>query len=375
MTNLDSTEVHSRTITAMFETHEAAQKAVAALEQAGIPSRHISLVAGGDSTASTATSTTEGETGFWASLKDLFLPEEDRYAYAEGLRRGGYLLSVKTDEANYNRVLDIVDLDGSVDMDERETIWKAEGWKGYDAAAVPAVGATAYAARETVAVAPVASVAKSSAPAAALTAGQDEVIPVYEEKLQVGKRDVNHGRVRLRSYVVDTPVSEQVTLHSETVQIDRKAVDRPVTATDTLFKDRVIEATERTEEAVIAKDVRVKEEISLRKTAEDRVQTVSDTVRRTEVEIDDARGQVAGGTVRKFVAGQDAGLIVENMDVIASDGVKIGTVDHLEGSDKIKLAKHTSPDGQHHYVSLAWVDHVDQHVHLNQPSATVKTSW
>ena len=373
MTNLDSTEVHSRTITALFETHEAAQKAVVALEQAGIPSRHISLVAGSETT-STGTGTTEVDTGFWASLKDMFLPEEDRYAYAEGLRRGGYLLSVKTDEANYNRVLDIVDLDGSVDMDERETSWKAEGWKGYDAAAVPAAGASAYAARQTLAGAPVTSSAISSTPAAALTAGQDEVIPVYEEKLQVGKRDVGHGRVRLRSYVVETPVSEQVTLHSETVQIDRKAVDRPVAATDALFKDRVIEAEERAEEAVIAKDVRVKEEISLRKTAEDRVQTVSDTVRRTEVEIDDARSQGASG-VRKFAAGQDAGLIVENMDVIASDGLRIGTVDHLEGSDKIKLAKHTSPDGQHHYVSLAWVDHVDQHVHLNQPSATVKTSW
>ncbi|WP_131194373.1 DUF2171 domain-containing protein [Lichenihabitans psoromatis] len=63
------------------------------------------------------------------------------------------------------------------------------------------------------------------------------------------------------------------------------------------------------------------------------------------------------------------------MDVIASDRQKIGTVDHLDGPDTIKLAKTTSPDGQHHLVSLAWVDHVDTHVHLNRTTAQVMSSW
>ena len=63
------------------------------------------------------------------------------------------------------------------------------------------------------------------------------------------------------------------------------------------------------------------------------------------------------------------------MDVIASDGVKIGTVDHLDGPDKIKLAKSTSPDGQHHYIPLTWVDHVDTHVHLTKASAEARAGW
>jgi hypothetical protein len=63
------------------------------------------------------------------------------------------------------------------------------------------------------------------------------------------------------------------------------------------------------------------------------------------------------------------------MDVIASDGVKIGTVDHLGGPDKIKLAKSTSPGGQHHYIPLNWVDHVDAHVHLTQASVEVRAGW
>ena len=67
--------------------------------------------------------------------------------------------------------------------------------------------------------------------------------------------------------------------------------------------------------------------------------------------------------------------IKEHMDVIASDGQKVGQVDHMEGSDKIKLAKHDAPDGQHHLIPLNWVSKVDQHVHLNKAAKDVKAHW
>jgi hypothetical protein len=148
-------------------------------------------------------------------------------------------------------------------------------------------------------------------------------------------------------------------------------LDRPVAADDALFQDRVIEAEERAEEAVVAKDARVKEELTLRKATDDRTQDVSDTVRHTEVEIEDERG----GRPLTGTATDVGGKIAEHMDVIASDGVKIGTVDHLDGPDKIKLAKSTSPDGQHHYIPLTWVDHVDTHVHLARASAEARAAW
>ena len=51
-------------------------------------------------------------------------------------------------------------------------------------------------------------------------------------------------------------------------------------------------------------------------------------------------------------------------------------VDHLEGTDKIKLTKQSSPDGQHHhFIPVSWVDHVDQHVHLNKSGADVTSHW
>ncbi len=423
-TSIDqNTSVHSRIISAFFDTSGAAKKAVDDLVAAGIPREHITQTGGQGAAGAVSTTATPGEDkGFWDSLKDLFLPDDDRYAYAEGLRRGGYLISVRADEANYNKALDILDNDGAVNLDERESQWRSEGWTGSAGATAlsgAAVGTAGTAAGlvsttgTTSASRAVGSSAAGTASAltgsasnyeadmaaraaalgtltstervtqergtASLASGRDEVIPVYEEQLRVGKRDVSHGRVRLRSYVVETPVSEQVSLHSETVSIDRRPVDRPVSATDALFQDRVIEADERVEEAVVSKEARVKEEITLRKSAEDRVETVSDSVRSTKVDVEDTRNAGTAGRVAAFSAGADASRIVEHMDVVAADGQKIGTVDHLDGPDRIKLAKNTSPDGQHHHVPFAWIDHVDQHVHLKKTLAEIKadtsTTW
>ncbi len=67
--------------------------------------------------------------------------------------------------------------------------------------------------------------------------------------------------------------------------------------------------------------------------------------------------------------------IKEHMEVIGSDGKRVGTVDHLEGSDKIKLAKNDAADGKHHFIPLSLVDHVDAHVHLNKSAKDVQAQW
>ncbi len=68
--------------------------------------------------------------------------------------------------------------------------------------------------------------------------------------------------------------------------------------------------------------------------------------------------------------------IKEHMEVLGSDGQHVGTVDHLEGSSDIKIAK-SDPNagGQHQLIPLAWVDHVDQHIHLNRSSKDVQQRW
>ena len=66
--------------------------------------------------------------------------------------------------------------------------------------------------------------------------------------------------------------------------------------------------------------------------------------------------------------------IKPHMSVVSSCGCTMGKVDHLEGN-AIKLTKGDSPDGQHHFVPVSWVDHVDNHVHLKKNSEETKAGW
>ncbi len=119
-------------------------------------------------------------------------------------------------------------------------------------------------------------------------ASGQETFAVAEEQLQIGKRAVQRGGVRVRSVVTEKQVEEQVSLRDETVHVERHSVDRPVTDADTnVFNERTVELTETDEEAVVAKEAHVVEEVVVGKDVEQRTETVRDTVRRTDVEIDD----------------------------------------------------------------------------------------
>ena len=273
----------TQTITALFDRPAEAQAAQAKLMAAGIPQSAIRLIQGAQ-TARTSGSYDyhKDEGGFWGSLKDFFMPEEDRYAYSEGLSRGGTLLTVQTDQARLETAYDILEQNGSVDLDQREASWRKEGWSGYSAPG----GTTAATGGTTAAAGAIAGTSGA--------AGDKDYIPVVEERLNVGKRVAESGRVRVRSYIVETPVEEQVTLRDETVHVERRPVDRAPTAADeALFEDKVIEATEMREQAVVSKDARVVEEVGIRKDAGQRTETVTDKVRRTEVEVEDERGNVS----------------------------------------------------------------------------------
>ncbi|BDI30563.1 hypothetical protein CCAX7_26140 [Capsulimonas corticalis] len=117
------------------------------------------------------------------------------------------------------------------------------------------------------------------------------VIPVIEEELEVGKRQVQSGGARVHTEVIETPVEENVTLHEEHVVVDRRPVDRAVSSADNAFQDGVIELTETDEVPVVAKTARVVEEVVIGKTATDRVETIHDTVRRTDVEVEELEAE------------------------------------------------------------------------------------
>lgn len=111
-------------------------------------------------------------------------------------------------------------------------------------------------------------------------------IPVIKEELEIGKREVETGGIRLRSRVVEEQVSEDINLRQEKVNVERTAVDRAATEDDMDNAETEIEMRERNEVPVVNKSARVVEEISLNKDVTERDETINDTVRNTEVDID-----------------------------------------------------------------------------------------
>lgn len=143
------------------------------------------------------------------------------------------------------------------------------------------------------------STASSQASAATMKTnqyeGQDMVVPIVEEELRIGKRMVEGGGVRVSTRIEEVAVNEQVTLRDETVAVERRSVDRPVTDADlTSMQDRTFEMREHDEEAVVSKQARVVEEVVVRKDATERTETVQDSVRRTRVDVDQLAGQSTG---------------------------------------------------------------------------------
>ena len=120
----------------------------------------------------------------------------------------------------------------------------------------------------------------------------DQTIEVVEEDLQVGKREVQTGGVRVRSRIVERPVEERLRLRTEHVHVERNPVNRPATEADlNQLKDTEIEVTEHAESAVASKEARVVEEITVGKEVTEHEEVVQDTVRSTEVDVEEVAGE------------------------------------------------------------------------------------
>ena len=203
-----------RTVTAFFDSRSAVQKAIDDLVAAGVAKAAISLVEGGSEPVET-TVQPSNEKGFWARLTDLFMPEQDRQSYGEGLRRGGFLLAVRCEPAWHDSVVGILDRDGAVDMNERETAWKLEGWTPAAAAPDHVAGLDDAAwVGETKPTAPAAATdlgasvpadelldAYRGSPEIPLPAEPDGIPPDEAAPGRIRSRDPNAGRARVRSFL------------------------------------------------------------------------------------------------------------------------------------------------------------------------------
>src|SRR4051794_12277335 len=122
-----------RTLTAMYDTRGAAEAARDQLVALGIPSAGVTIRGTDAGTTASSAPAADEDKGFWAGLADLFAPEEDRYTYAEGLRRGGHLLSARVPDGMQDRAGDVLEQSGAVDVDQRAESWRQSGWARYPA--------------------------------------------------------------------------------------------------------------------------------------------------------------------------------------------------------------------------------------------------
>ena len=123
-------------------------------------------------------------------------------------------------------------------------------------------------------------------------AHEEARIPVIEEELKVGKREVESGGVRVTTRVEEVPINEQVTLREEHVDVERRAVDRPATDADfAAAQQGTLEVRERREEALVDKETRIVEEVVINKDVDQRTETIQDTVRNTDVDVQEIRGE------------------------------------------------------------------------------------
>ena len=277
----------SSTITALFDTRVDADAAKERLEKARVDVDHIHIHDKTSPGYSDAGYSTHQNRGMWDSIKHAFLPDEDRHTYEEGVRRGGVLLTADVDDDRADEAVKVLEDAKTVDIDDRSGEWRSSGWD------YPAVGAAAGMGAMG------GDALRDTNRERETGSEREEVIPVVEEQLVVGKRDVNRGGVRVRSYVTETPVHEQIRLRNERVNVERRAVDQPLSAADgDAFRERTIDMTATGEEAVVGKTSRVVEEVVVSKSAEEHVEEIDDTVRRTDVEVDrDAGEETRGSTL------------------------------------------------------------------------------
>ena len=262
----------TKTIVGLFDEYREAQRAVLELVEAGIPREDIGITSrdytGSEGSDSYREDSSHDE-GVGDKIGNFFsrlFGDDDEYAshYSEAVGRGGTAVTVDCEsDEQADRAEAILNRFGG-DVDERGESYRRGVYTGADNVETNRTG---------------------------LEEGGEARIPVIEEELRVGKREVEGGGVRVRTRVVERPVEEAVRLREERVNVERRPVNRPVSEADlSAFREGTFELRERSEEAVVDKTARVVEEVAINKEVGERTETVRDTVRKTDVDVEETGG-------------------------------------------------------------------------------------
>ena len=240
-----------------YDSVDKAKNAAKVLQNAGIDTSDMSVI---DRTA--LASHDADHVGLWRRLFGENVWEHEAAVYGDTLKKGGAILAARVPSDQVARVMPLFDVHQPLDV---HTVAARIGEK-----------------------VPVEAKALVTSPITKASAKNTETLRLAEEQLNVGKRMFQTGTTRIRRFVTERPVQANVTLHEEHAEVVRRAITDPAYVADIDWSDKAYEVTETAEEAVVSKSARVVEEITLRKTGTDHVETVKDTVRRQEVEVERA---------------------------------------------------------------------------------------
>lgn len=267
----------ANTVVGFFDKASDAKEAISKLKACGISDDRIDIASPGSASEGTVSGISsvdreeEHENGITRFFKNLFgSNDDDADRYSKVAKRSNSIVTVhaRTHE-EAESAADIMDDCGAVNVDERAA--------QYGIASSPRRDDSAADHRRS---------DVSDRGRRDIENKNEATIPRIEENLEVGKRTVERGGVRVRSRIVERPVEEHVRLREENIHVERKPVNRPVAdAEANAFREREIELTERAEIPVVNKQARVVEEVKVTKDVNERDETVRDTVRNTEVDV------------------------------------------------------------------------------------------
>jgi uncharacterized protein (TIGR02271 family) len=302
-------------LVAVFDTVANADRAVQALENADVSSASIRRYHRDDpamENLGTRTSTHVGpvstaavdadrvhqrSSGFWAWLTGEEggttdpAYESDHAYYGRHIDSGSTVLAVTVEQAESQRVMDLLAVQMPVKLEDVGTEAGATGTQDTSAMTAMREGTMREGTMDGVYEGTMREVGMMGTPHAMTepnriseTNEREEVIPLAEEQVEIGKRRVDHA-TRIRRYVVETPVERQVTLRDETVEIERR---RPVEGTSPgagAFEERTVEVHTSSEQPEVTKTANIAEEVVVHKTVTDRPETIRETVRKEQVEV------------------------------------------------------------------------------------------
>ncbi|MEZ4517245.1 MAG: YsnF/AvaK domain-containing protein [Chloroflexota bacterium] len=315
-----------RTVIGLFDDRDEAMAAYTALAEEGYALADLDILTNDDKDDEPKLAAMHG-----------YIPEPDVSIYLAGVRDGGTIITANVADSQVMRAAEIMSAYDMVNVQDRAVELK-----------------TTY----------------TDLPDLTDATLDENVIEVIEEELEVGKEAVERGRMRIYNVVTEREEAVDVALRDETIKVSRRPVNRKVAVNPNLFQARSFEMVEMDEVAKVAKTAVVVEEVYLGKEVAEKIETIKETLRRQDVEIEEVPAVRAyaeyENDFRRYVDSKLSanGLVYDDVAPAMKFGYQLGTTEPFRSSpwsaveaDAKNIWEETNPgswDSNAPVVKYAW---------------------